>query len=131
MRTAKYLTAALVVLGLMAAPALAADQQSEGQMMGQSGQGGGMMGQGGGMMGQDGGMMGKDRMGMKGMAEHRKFTRDIIEMTKETMAILRDLSHKPTADQQKRLDELIKKADEMIKKHDEMMKSWQEKSGAQ
>lgn len=76
----------------------------------------GMMG--GKMMGS--GMMGSGMMREK-MMKHHAMMDDMMGMLKETMQILRNLSHKPDASQKKRLDEMIKKMDEMMKMHKEMM----------
>lgn len=64
------------------------------------------------------------------MAGHHMMTTEMMGMFKETLAIVRDMNHTPTAEQKKRLDEMIGRMDEMIKQHDEYMKNacdWKKK----
>lgn len=70
-----------------------------------------------------GGMMGGGMM----MKEHHDMLNGMMGMMKETMGILKDLNHTPTADQKKKLEEMMKKMDDMVKKHDEMMKQKEER----
>ena len=61
------------------------------------------------------------------MKEHQAMYQDAMGMLKETMMILKDLNHTPSADQKKKLDEMIMKMDGMMKKHQEMMKQKEER----
>lgn len=65
---------------------------------------------------------------MKGgmMKEHQAMYQDVMGMMMETMGILKDLNHTPTAEQKKRLEEMMMKMDGMMKKHEEMMKKKEE-----
>ncbi|MBI5599778.1 MAG: hypothetical protein HY890_08610 [Deltaproteobacteria bacterium] len=105
-----FFTGALMIFSIALAPALA----------GEKGDMGGMM------MGDD--MKGPHR---EDMIEHHRMTQDALRMLRETMVILRDLSHKPTAEERKKLDGMISRLDDMVKKHEEMMKRkkemWEEK----
>ena len=58
----------------------------------------------------------KSHKGGKGgmMAAHHESIREMMEMVRETMAIVRDLSHKPTATDKKKLGEMIDRMDEII-----------------
>lgn len=72
-------------------------------------------------------MGGKKGVMMNNMTEHHQMMQDMMGMMKETMAVLKDLNHSPTAEQKTRLDEMINKMDGFMKKHEEMMKEKQEK----
>jgi len=82
---------------------------------------------GGGMMGQ-GAMSG---MYPQMMEQRKEMMNSMMGMMKETMGILKNLNHSPSADQKKKLDEMMSKLDDMMKKHDamheEMMKKMKEK----
>lgn len=115
-RIASAFAVAFVALALFAAPALA--DEKHGGKDADKGQGMGMMDSqhGKGAWRDDG----KVRM------EHHKLMKETLEMMKQTMSILKDVKHEPSADQKKRLDEMIGKIDEIIKRHDEMMMKKQE-----
>lgn len=71
--------------------------------------------------------MGGQMMQMHKMsAEHQQVFKELLGMVKDTMAIVRDLSHKPTEEQKKQLDAMIKKLDDISKKHEDMMKKKQD-----
>lgn len=60
-----------------------------------------------------------DGLGKKGGRQKQIHSEDIIEtmkMVREVMVILKDLNHYPSAEQKKKLDDMIKKTDEMIGK---------------
>lgn len=64
------------------------------------------------------------------MAGHHEMTTEVMGMFKETLVILKDMNHTPTAAQKKRLEEMITRMDEVIKKHEEHMKNacdWKQK----
>jgi len=63
----------------------------------------------------------------KMMTERHNMMADSLKALRDTMVILKDLKHVPTAEQQKKLDELIKRMDENIVRHEEMMKEMQMK----
>ena len=79
----------------------------------------------GGMM--HDGMMGSKKMYMHRMMKHHKMMDNMMKMLKETMVILRDLSHRPTEAQKKKLEEMIEKMDKMIKMHNQMMMKMKQK----
>lgn len=71
--------------------------------------------------------MGGQMMQMHKMsAEHQQVFKEVLGMVKDTMAIVRDLNHKPSEEQKKTLDAMIKKLDDISKKHEDMMKKKQE-----
>lgn len=70
----------------------------------------------------DGQMMRMHKMS----AEHQQVFKEVLGMVKDTMAIVRDLNHKPSEEQKKTLDAMIKKLDDISKKHEDMMKKKQE-----
>ncbi len=45
---------------------------------------------------------------------------DMMQMLSETMTILRDINHKPSAEEKARLGDMIKQLDGMMAKHKEM-----------
>ncbi len=45
---------------------------------------------------------------------------DMMQMLSETMTVLRDLNHKPSAEEKARLSDMIKQLDEMMATHKEM-----------
>jgi len=62
------------------------------------------------------------------MTERNKMVRSMMAMTRETMMIIRDMNHKPSADDKKKLDGMITDIDKLIE-HDvetgkKMMKKW-------
>lgn len=84
----------------------------------------------------EGSMMGKGSMSSmypQMMEQRKEMMNDMMGMMKETMGILKDLNHAPTADQKKKLTEMITKLDDMTKKHDamheDMMKKMKERKG--
>ncbi|WKZ33790.1 MAG: hypothetical protein QY316_05175 [Thermodesulfobacteriota bacterium] len=84
-----------------------------------------LAGQGSGP-GQDGKMPGS-KMTDSTTKDRMQMHEDVLGMMKETMVILRDMNHKPTEAQQKRLDEMITKIDEMTARHRDMMEKKKEK----
>src|SRR3989304_946385 len=64
--------------------------------------------------GQMGQMMGDKMMSQDMMQKH--------QMMKDVMGIIKDMSHMPSSDQKKRLNEMMDKMDNMMKMHDDMMK---------
>lgn len=66
-------------------------------------------------------------MPMGDITERHQMMQDVMGMMKETMMILKDLNHTPTAEQKGKLDEMIKRMDGFMKKHEEMMKHKEEK----
>lgn len=58
---------------------------------------------------------------------HGKHQGDMMRMLKETMEIVRDLNHKPSAKDKERLNEMIERLDKSIAKHKEMKKKWSKK----
>lgn len=62
------------------------------------------------------------KMGGPGMHEGQ-YMHEVMGMLKETMGILKGLNHKPTADEKKRLGEMINKLDGLTSKHNKMMKN--------
>jgi hypothetical protein len=66
------------------------------------------------------GQMGPGKMDPEMRMKHHKAMGDLMEIVKETMDIVRNLSHVPGAAQKKRLTEMMNQLDEMIKKHEEM-----------
>ena len=48
--------------------------------------------------------------------KHHKMKKEHMGMMREVMVILRDLNHKPTAEQKKRLDHYIEKLDDSLAK---------------
>lgn len=84
------------------------------------------------MMG--GGMMGQGKMSSmypKMMEQRKEMMDSMMAMMKQTMGILKDLNHTPSADQKKKLEEMMSNLDDMIKKHDamhdDMMKQMKER----
>jgi hypothetical protein len=73
-----------------------------------------------------------DHSTMGGAAEPGKYRdmmkrhEELMGMLKDTMTILRNLKHSPTADQKKKLDAMIARMDEMMKEHEHMMKKMKE-----
>lgn len=64
------------------------------------------------------------------MVGHHEMTTEVMGMFKETLVILKDMNHTPTAAQKKRLEEMITRMDEVIKTHEERMKNacdWKQK----
>ena len=71
--------------------------------------------------------MGGQMMQMHKMsADHQQVFKEVLGMVKDTMAIVRDLNHKPSEEQKKQLDAMIKKLDDISKKHEDMMKKKQD-----
>jgi len=105
-RTA-FLTGALMVLLLAVTPAF-------GQMMGEK-EGGQMGGPMGGQMGGMG-MMAGDPMAK----EHHQMLRDLLGMMKETIGVLKNMTHAPTAADKRKLTEMMDRVDNMTKRLDEM-----------
>ncbi len=60
------------------------------------------------------------------MMKRQKTTEEMMGMMKETMTILRDLKHTPTAEQKEKLNDMIKRMDGMMKEHEETMKKMKE-----
>ena len=52
--------------------------------------------------------------------QRHQMNMDMMKMLSETMTILRDLNHKPSAEEKARLSEMIKQLDEMMVAHKEM-----------
>jgi len=52
--------------------------------------------------------------------QRHQMNMDMLQMLSETMTILRDINHKPSAEEQARLSDMIKQLDEMMKSHKEM-----------
>lgn len=78
-----------------------------------------------GMMGQQSGTMGGQGQGMmdsKCMKEHHKMMHESMGMLKDTMSIMKEISHSPSKDQKKKLDEMMMRLGNMMQMHDEMMK---------
>ncbi len=54
------------------------------------------------------------------MKERQQMMTDMMDMMKETMAILRNLNHKPSAEERERLGEMMQHLDEMKARHEAM-----------
>jgi len=107
-RTA-FLTGALMVLLLAVTPAFGQmTGEKEGEQMGGMGMMGGQMG---GM-----GMMTKDQMAK----EHHQMLRGLLGMMKETIGVLKNMTHAPTAEDKRKLTEMMDRVDNMTKRIDEM-----------
>ena len=65
--------------------------------------------------------------GMDMMKAHQKMTTDTMEMLRETMSILRDLNHTPSAEERERLGEMIAHMDAMMAEREEMQKKMKER----
>ena len=91
-RFTTLLLAAVIALSIVITPAFADMSEKKGDMMG-------------------GDMMMKDHQGM---------CQDAMGILKETMTILKDMNHTPSAEQKKKLEEMITKIDGIMKKHKEM-----------
>lgn len=141
MKTPGYIAAALLSATLLASPVLA-EEHSHDHTKAQATQDSGQQTQQDAQQQQEGQQPppppqvpgekmtppGQGRMmtDSKMMMERHQTMQDILGMLKETMAVVRDMSHKPTAAQKKQLDENIKKLDGIMKQQDEMMKNMME-----
>src|SRR3990172_10744 len=106
-RTA-FLTGALMALLLAVTPAF-------GQMMGEK------EGEQMGGMGMMGGQTMKGMMTKEQMAkEHHQMLRDMLGMMKEISGILKNMTHAPTAEDKRKLTEMMDRVDNMTKRLDEM-----------
>ncbi len=56
------------------------------------------------------------------MQEHHKMMTDMMGMIKDTMGIVKDLNHKPTAEQKEKLSDMIDNMEGIMKMHEEKMK---------
>lgn len=65
------------------------------------------------------GMMGHGG-GMEMMKARQEMMTDMMGMLKETMTILKNLNHKPSAAEKEKLADMIGRMDEIIASHDEM-----------
>jgi len=111
------LAAAILAAGLFAAPVMAEDKPMDSDMNKPA------------MMKQDKEKMGGHMMDPKHRAEHQKMMQDTLGMARDVMVILRDMKHQPSAEQQKKLDGMIKRMDEIIKQHEDMVKKSNEMTG--
>ncbi len=55
----------------------------------------------------------------KSMGEHHRMMSDLMEIMRDTMAIVKNLDHRPTPVEKKRLGAMADKLDRMMKKHKE------------
>ncbi len=69
------------------------------------------------------------------MQQRQQMHMDMMQAMITTMTILRDINHQPSADEKKKLTDLIKQMNDMMAKHKAMdesaMKSMDEKMGSQ
>ncbi|MFZ3114277.1 MAG: hypothetical protein WA133_11800 [Syntrophales bacterium] len=100
-RLTALLLAEVIALSIVITPVFADMSEEKGGMMG------------GGMMMEQGKMMMKDHQGM---------CQDAMGILKETMIILKNMNHTPSAEQKKKLEEMITKIDGIMRKHEDMMK---------
>ncbi|MFQ5585327.1 MAG: hypothetical protein ACE5GF_00645 [Thermodesulfobacteriota bacterium] len=64
-------------------------------------------------------MMKHHKWGKK-MAKHHRMMTELMEMIRETMVILKNLDHRPTPAEKRRLGKMADRLDTMIKKHEKM-----------
>lgn len=60
------------------------------------------------------------------MHDRQQMTQDVLGMMKETMAIIRNLNHKPSDAEKARLDEMMSKLDVIMEKEKKMARSQEE-----
>jgi paraquat-inducible protein B len=58
--------------------------------------------------------------------QYQSVTTELMSMLKETMDIIRNLDHAPTADEKKHLTEMMSRLDVMLKQQQDMMKNMQD-----
>jgi hypothetical protein len=66
------------------------------------------------------GKMGGGMMSPETRMKHHEAMGEFMEMVKETMDMVKNISHVPSAAQKKRLTEMINRMDEIIKNHKEI-----------
>jgi len=59
------------------------------------------------------------------MQKRHQMMTDLMQMMKTTMGILKGLNHRPSADEQAQLEQMIKKLDQMMAWRDEMHRKMQ------
>lgn len=57
------------------------------------------------------------------MMQKGQYMEEVMSMLRETMVILKDLNHKPSKDEKKKLGEMIDQLDDLVKSHSEMMQN--------
>ena len=62
----------------------------------------------------------------KSMGEHHRMMTDLMEMMRDTMTIVKNLDHRPTPAEKKRLGAMADKLNRMMEKHDKMLKRHKE-----
>jgi hypothetical protein len=58
--------------------------------------------------------------------QYQSVTTELMSMLKETMDIIRNLDHPPTADEKRHLTEMMSRLDVMLKQQQEMMQNMQD-----
>lgn len=58
--------------------------------------------------------------------QYQSVTEELMAMLKETMSIIRNLDHAPSADEKRRLAEMINRLDAMLKQQQEVMQDMRE-----
>lgn len=72
------------------------------------------------------GMMGHGG-GMEMMKARQQMMTDMMGMLRDTMAILKDLNHKPSSAEREKLAGMIQRMDEMMAQHEEMHEKMRKK----
>jgi paraquat-inducible protein B len=62
--------------------------------------------------------------------QYQSVTTELMSMLKETMDIIRNLDHTPTADEKKQLTEMMSRLDTMLKQQQDMMQNMQDQLDA-
>ncbi|MFQ5585354.1 MAG: hypothetical protein ACE5GF_00780 [Thermodesulfobacteriota bacterium] len=124
MNIIRLIIAAILVTSLLSAPAMA----DSGYDTGEKSHTGKMMQNPCAM---EHGKMKHQMMGKK-MGEYHRMMTELMEMMRETMTTLKNLDHRPTPAEKKRLGEMADRLDGMINKHEKMRehhKKMREKQG--
>ena len=58
--------------------------------------------------------------------QYQSVTTELMSMLKETMSIIRNLDHPPTADEKRHLTEMMSRLDAMLKQQQDMMQNMQD-----
>ena len=62
--------------------------------------------------------------------QYQSVTTELMSMLKETMAIIRNLDHTPTADEKRQLTDMMSRLDVMLKQQQDMMQNMQDQLNA-
>jgi len=65
-----------------------------------------------------------------GKLQYQSVTTELMSMLKETMGIIKNLDHTPTADEKKQLTKMMSRLDAMLKQQQDMMQNMQDQLNA-